>query len=59
MKPISGQNPGMCSQVRAKKDEVESYLHDHVCSGVISLAEAQQQIAADWYAVYIRIHSDR
>ena len=45
--------------MRAKKDEVESYLHDHVCSGVISLAEAQQQIAADWYAVYIRIHSDR
>lgn len=40
-----------------EKDEVESYLHDEVCSGAMPLAEAQQQIATDWYAVYKRIHS--
>jgi hypothetical protein len=43
----------------SEKDEVESYLHNQVCSGVMPLAEAQQQIAADWYAVYIRSHSGR
>jgi len=43
----------------SEKDEVESYLHDQVCSGVMPLAEAQQQIAADSYAVYIRSHSGR
>jgi len=43
----------------SEKDEVESYLHDQVCSGGMPLAEAQQQIAADWYAVYRRMHSGR
>ena len=42
-----------------EKDEVENYLHDQVCSGRMPLAEAQQQIAADWYAVYRRMHSGR
>lgn len=41
----------------AKKDEVEDYLHHQVCSGVLSLAEAQREIASDWYAVYKRIQS--
>ena len=41
----------------AEKDEVEDYLHHQVCSGVPLLAEAQREIASDWYAVYRRIHS--
>jgi hypothetical protein len=27
-----------------EKDKVENYLHDQVCSGVISLAQAQQRL---------------
>ena len=34
------------------KDKVENYLHDEVCAGRIPLAQAQQQIAVDWYRVY-------
>jgi hypothetical protein len=41
----------------AEKDEVEDYLHHGVCSGALSLGEAQREIASDWYAVYKRIHS--
>lgn len=43
----------------SERDEVESYLHDQVCSGAMPLAEAQQEIASDWYSVYRRIHSGR
>lgn len=35
-----------------EKDRVENYLHDQVCSGAISLAQAQQEIATNWLAVY-------
>jgi hypothetical protein len=35
-----------------EKDQVENYLHDQVCSGMISLQQAQQQIATDWLTVY-------
>jgi hypothetical protein len=35
-----------------EKDKVENYLHDQVCSGQMSLAQAQQQIASDWVSVY-------
>jgi len=35
-----------------QKDQVENYLHDQVCSGTISLATAQQEIATNWLAVY-------
>ncbi len=35
-----------------EKDKVENYLHDQVCSGAISLAQAQQEIATNWLAVY-------
>ena len=38
-----------------EKDEVENYLHREVCSGGLALAEAQREIATDWYAVYERI----
>lgn len=35
-----------------EKDKVENYLHDQVCSGKVSLADAQYQIATNWLAVY-------
>ena len=35
-----------------EKDKVENYLHTQVCSGKITLAEAQQEITKNWYAVY-------
>jgi hypothetical protein len=34
------------------KDKVENYLHAEVCSGSLTLAQAQREIAADWYRVY-------
>jgi hypothetical protein len=39
-----------------EKNEVEDYLHHQVCSGALPLAEAQQDIASDWYAVYRKMH---
>ena len=38
-----------------EKDQVENYLHDQVCSGAISLTQAQQQIATNWLPVYDRL----
>jgi hypothetical protein len=35
-----------------EKDKVENYLHDQVCSGAVSLTEAQIKIATDWLSVY-------
>ncbi len=35
-----------------EKDKVENYLHDQVCSGAMSLQEAQALIANDWLSVY-------
>jgi hypothetical protein len=35
-----------------QKDKVENYLHDQVCSGAMSLTDAQHAIASDWVAVY-------
>lgn len=35
-----------------EKDQVENYLHDQVCSGAMSLQDAQKQIATNWLAVY-------
>ncbi len=35
-----------------EKDKVENYLHQQVCSGAMTLQEAQREIATDWYAVY-------
>ena len=34
------------------KDQVENKLHDLVCSGKISLANAQKAIASNWYSAY-------
>ena len=38
-----------------EKDQVENYLHDEVCSGVMSLLEAQRAIASNWLDVYQRL----
>jgi hypothetical protein len=35
-----------------EKDKVENYLHDQVCSGKMSLADAQRLIASNWISVY-------
>jgi len=35
-----------------QKDKVENYLHDQVCSGHLSVAEAQREIATNWLDVY-------
>jgi hypothetical protein len=34
------------------KDRVESYLRAEVCSGSLTLEQAQREIAQDWYRVY-------
>ena len=34
------------------KDGVEAHLHAQVCSGAMTLLQAQQAIATDWYAVF-------
>ena len=38
-----------------EKDKVENYLHRQVCAGTMELADAQKQIATDWYAVYQKL----
>jgi hypothetical protein len=38
-----------------EKDKVENYLHEQVCSGAISLNEAQREIDTGWYEVYVKI----
>ncbi len=38
-----------------EKDKVENYLHDQVCSGKMSLQDAQFQIATNWMAVYQKL----
>ena len=34
------------------KDQVGNYLHVEVCSGSLTLEQAQQEITEDWYRVY-------
>jgi hypothetical protein len=34
------------------KDRVENYLHAEVCSGSLTLEQAQREITEDWYRVY-------
>jgi hypothetical protein len=38
-----------------EKDKVENYLHDQVCSGTMSLKDAQTEIATNWLTVYNRM----
>ena len=44
------QHPGA-----REKDAVENWLHKQVCSNKMSLSEAQNRIATDWYAVYLEM----
>jgi hypothetical protein len=41
-----------------EKDKVENYLHKQVCDGVMSLQDAQYQIAHDWMAAYQNMPSN-
>ncbi len=38
-----------------EKDQVENYLHDQVCSGRMTLTDAQRMAATDWLAVYQQV----
>ena len=38
-----------------EKDVVESYLHRQVCSGAITLLNAQKTITKDWVSIYNKI----
>jgi len=42
-----------------EKDLVERYLHARVCSGKMTLSDAQYAIVADWYWVYLLITGDQ
>lgn len=35
-----------------QKDQTENYLHTQVCSGAVSLSQAQSEIATNWLAVF-------
>jgi hypothetical protein len=35
-----------------EKDKVENYLHGLVCSGAMTLQQAQYEIATDWVSIY-------
>jgi hypothetical protein len=39
----------------AQKDKVENALHEQVCFGGLALTIAQSEIAANWYAVWVKI----
>jgi hypothetical protein len=34
------------------KDKVENFLHAEVCSGSLTLEQAQREISQDWYRIY-------
>jgi hypothetical protein len=42
-----------------EKDEVENFLNVEICTGRMSLKEAQREIATNWVAVYRRLHAAR
>jgi hypothetical protein len=46
---VHGQDVGA-----AAKDGLELYLHQRVCEGRLPLAVAQREIAANWYAAWVR-----
>ena len=47
---VDGQNLGA-----HEKDKVENYLHSQVCSGAMTLVEAQTEIKTNWVAVYAKM----
>jgi hypothetical protein len=42
-----------------EKDRVENHLHARVCSGALTLAQAQRRIATNWLAVYRKLPAAR
>ena len=42
-----------------EKDQVENYLHSQVCSGAISLHDAQVEIANNWLNVYSQMSGSK
>lgn len=38
-----------------EKDKVENYLHSQICSGMLTLIQAQQEITNNWYEMYKQI----
>ncbi|MEC3997224.1 hypothetical protein VSR01_28460 [Actinacidiphila sp. DG2A-62] len=52
--PDPGHKPG--TGVNNAKDPVETKLHTAVCSGKITLAQAQQAIATDWTTALTVLH---
>ena len=42
-----------------EKDQVENYLHSQVCSGAISLQQAQSEIATNWLNVYSQMSGSK
>lgn len=42
-----------------QKDQVENLLHKEVCSGQLTLAQAQAAVMRDWYALYANGSSQR
>jgi hypothetical protein len=41
-----------------RKDRLENRLHKGVCAGVITLEQAQHDIATDWRAAFVRYFGD-
>lgn len=37
------------------KDKIENYLHEQVCSGKMTLKEAQEKISCDWTEIFARM----
>ncbi len=42
-----------------EKDVLENFMHRAVCTGAMTLQEAQQKIAKDWYAAYKEMQGTR
>lgn len=42
-----------------EKDKLENWLHKQVCAGKMDLAEAQRQIALDWYQLYLEMEAGK
>jgi len=49
---IAGTTPNYGAH---EKDKVETYLHEQVCRGSLTLAQAQNEMRTDWVAVYQRV----
>lgn len=45
-------------EAREKKDKAEAWIHAQVCSGKMTLPDAQRQIATDWYVLWQRMERE-